>query len=154
MNPPPDLRLKWGGLQLCRQPCLESISPPTSRTSLGGFTLARPSCMLSLCTINVETQWLRCLRCVQFQSNQCMKWCKLSLSYIFPLCYSLKFFFFPLFFRYPFANVKVENGVHSEKFHAWDEFIIALVLLNGIHLMYLPRREPIKLELWPLVLNF
>ena len=36
MNPP-DLCLKWGGLQLCRQPCLES-------TSLGGFTLGWPSC--------------------------------------------------------------------------------------------------------------
>ena len=139
--------------QNCRPVCLVTERAQASDTS-GGFMLALPSCILSLCTINVETQWMRCLRCVQFQSNQCMKWCKLSLSYIFPLCYSLKFFFFPLFFRYPFANVKVENGVHSEKFHAWDEFIIALVLLNGIHLMYLPRREPIKLELWPLVLNF
>ena len=29
---PPDLCLKRGGLQLCRQPCLESWSPPTCGT--------------------------------------------------------------------------------------------------------------------------
>ena len=45
---PPDLCLKWGGLQLCRHPCLESWSPPTCGTlKWGGLQLSRYGCLQS-----------------------------------------------------------------------------------------------------------